>query len=216
MGLITIRGHLGSGAPEIGKLIASRLHIDYVDREIIAEVAKSINWSEESAATKEMPNGSLFGRIVEALGRAYPAVAGYSGAYLPTWELPLDDAAYFVGLQTAITTLAENKALVLRGRGSQFILKDFPGAIHILVGAPLELRIKRVMESSTEDEAEAKKEIERFDSSRRVFTKRYFQADLEDPLNYDLVINTADFSYEAAASIIIRASSFKENVSARN
>jgi cytidylate kinase len=34
MSLITIRGPLGSGAPDIRRLVASRLHIDYVDREI--------------------------------------------------------------------------------------------------------------------------------------------------------------------------------------
>jgi len=42
MPVLTIRGTLGSGAPEIGKQIAVRLHIDFVDREIIADVAKRI------------------------------------------------------------------------------------------------------------------------------------------------------------------------------
>ena len=35
MSVVTIRGRLGSGAPEIGKLVADKLHADYVDREII-------------------------------------------------------------------------------------------------------------------------------------------------------------------------------------
>ncbi len=42
MSVVTIRGHLGSGAPEIGKQVADRLSIDYVDREIIADVAKQL------------------------------------------------------------------------------------------------------------------------------------------------------------------------------
>jgi len=54
---------------------------------------------------------------------------------------------------------------VVRGRGSQFILKDYPGALHILVVAPLALRIKRIMESSAIKETEARKEIEHSDSS---------------------------------------------------
>ena len=40
-------GTLGSGAPEIGNQIAERLHIDYVDREIIAEMAERLKWPEE-------------------------------------------------------------------------------------------------------------------------------------------------------------------------
>ena len=75
--------------------------------------------------------------------------------------------------------------------------------------APFELRVKRIMESSKTKEGETKKEIENFDRSRRVFTKRYFHADLEDPVNYDLVVNTEKLSFENASSIIIDALSFK-------
>ena len=52
-------------------------------------------------------------------------------------------------------------------------------------------------------------EIARFDNSRREFTKRYFQAELEDPAYYDLVINTEHLSFEAAASIAVHALPFK-------
>ena len=38
MPVVTIRGQLGSGAPEIGKLIAEKLQCDYVDREIISQI----------------------------------------------------------------------------------------------------------------------------------------------------------------------------------
>jgi len=210
MAVVTIRGQLGSGAPEIGKLIADRLLIDYVVREIIADVAKKINWSEENAAAREMPPGTLIGRIMDALGHSYPTGIGYSGAYLPTWEIPLDNVSYLVGLETVIKKLAESKALVIRGRGSQFILKDFPGALHILVVAPFGLRIKRVMENTKLGENEARKEIERFDSSRHEFTKRYFHADLEESKNYDLVINTEHFNVDDAAGLIVDALPFKD------
>jgi len=37
MPIVTIRGQLGSGAPEIGKAIAEFLHADYVDRKSLPE-----------------------------------------------------------------------------------------------------------------------------------------------------------------------------------
>jgi cytidylate kinase len=52
--------------------------------------------------------------------------------------------------------------------------------------------------------------IQRFDSSRRAFTKRYFHAALEDPINYDLVINTEHLSFENAATTITSALPFKD------
>lgn len=219
MSIVTIRGQLGSGASEIGKLVADRLHIDYVDREIIAEISERLKWSKQGIAEKEMPPGSFRGRILEALSHAYPG-AGYTGvyarAYAPTWEIPLDDTSYLAGLESVIKELAASSSIVIRGRGSQFILKDYPGVLHVLVVAPLEIRLKRVMESLELDEKHAEKEIERFDSSRREFTKRYFKAELENPENYDLVINTEHLSFDSAASIVVGALPLKVTIGAQD
>jgi len=150
MSVITIRGQLGSGAPEIGKQAAEKLHVDYIDREIIADVAKRLKRSKEGIADKEMPPGTLLGRIAEALVRGL-AMSGdsagmYAGAYLPTWEMPLDDTRYLAGLESVVKELGRSQSLVIRGRGSQFILKDYPRTLHVLTVAPLELRLKRVMQ----------------------------------------------------------------------
>ena len=50
MSIVTIRGQLGSGAPEIGRKIAGRLHTDYVDREIIADVAARLQRDERETS----------------------------------------------------------------------------------------------------------------------------------------------------------------------
>ena len=101
--------------------------------------------------------------------------------------------------------LASGPPLVIGGRGSQFILKEYPGSLHVFVVAPLEVRVKRVMHDLNLDQEAARQEIASFDSSRREFTKRHFQAEREDPLHYDLVINTERLSFDAAASSIISA-----------
>ena len=209
MAVITIRGQMGSGAPEIGRLIASDLHISYVDREIISEVAAHLNWPEQHAAGKEMPPGTLLGRIAEGLAGGYGFAGTIEGVYLPTWEIPLDDTRYLPALKSVINDLAKSGSIVIRGRGSQFILKDLPGVVHVLVVASLELRVKRVMESLELDEGNAKKEIGRFDSSRREFIKRYFSAELEDPVDYSLVINTNHLTYENAASLVMTTVNFE-------
>lgn len=209
MAVITIRGQLGSGAPEIGKLVAAKLHLDYIDREIIEEVAHRLRWSKESIEKKEMPPGTFWSKIADALGHSYAPTTGYPNAYLPVWEVPLEDSSYLIGLESVIKELAATQSIVIQGRGSQFILKDYPGAIHILVIAPFELRLKHLMENMKVNEEVAKKEIEHFDSSHREFTKRYFKAELENPLHYDMVINTKNTSFEIASSIIAEAINLK-------
>jgi cytidylate kinase len=203
MTIITIRGQLGSGAPEIGQLLASRLHMDYVDREIIARVAEELRRHEIEIEEKEAPETSLSGKIAEALSYGY-AMGPYStGMYLPAWNIPLNRTGYLKGLETVIRKLAERNSIVIRGRGSQFILKDFRDTIHILVLAPFEIRLARVMKDLNLNKDEASKEIERFDSSRHEFIKRYFKAEIEDPVNYDLVINTKKLDVDAAVTLII-------------
>ena len=86
--VITIRGFLGSGAPEVGRLIGEILHIDYVDREIIAEVASRLHREEQDVIAKEMPPSRLLGRIAEALEHSLPFGGGFEGAYLPAWQMP--------------------------------------------------------------------------------------------------------------------------------
>lgn len=212
MPIITLRGQLGSGAPEVGKELAQKLGIDYVDREIIADVAQKLKWTKEGIADKEMPPRTLLSRIAEALGHSYAIGAGYPDAYLPTWEIPLTDTQYVAGLESVIKELANNQAVVIRGRGSQFILKNTPNTTHILLVAPLDIRIKRTMASLNLDEGAAKKEIERFDNSRREFTRRYFNAELEDPLHYDMVINTEHRAIEETVSIILNLLSVKNQI----
>jgi cytidylate kinase len=210
MPVITIRGQFGSGTSEIGELIAHKLGIDFVDRKIIADVAERLRTSSQSIADKEMPPSTLLGRIAEAIrGTSYTFDGGYMDMYLPMWEIPLDDTNYLSVLQHVIKEMAKGQPIVIQGRGSQFILKDFPDAFHILVVAPLEVRVKSVMEALKIGEKAARDEIKRFDNGSRAFVKRYFHAEVEDPVYYDLVINTNHLGIEAAASIVVNALSLK-------
>jgi CMP/dCMP kinase len=209
MSIITIRGQLGSGAPEIGKLIATNLNIDYVDREIIADIARQLNYPQQKIEKQEMPPTRLFDRIKDALEQSYSTVSNTGGfypamTYLPPSDIPLDDSGYLAGLESVIKKLATSNSIVIRGRGSQFILKDYPGAVHVLTVASLETRIKRIMNIMNLDKKSAKQEINNFDNSRREFIKRYFKADIEDPIHYNITINTEHINYESAVSIIVK------------
>ncbi len=209
MAIITIRGQLGSGAPAIGSLIADDLGYDYVDREIIAKVAETLNRHHEDIEEKEMPASGFLGRIAEALQHGYGSGTTADGKFIPVFlppiEVPLDREDYLSGLISVIKDLSSKGSIVICGRGSQFILEDHRDAFHVLVIAPLGIRIRRVMEESKLLEEAAKKRIADYDASRREFIKRYFRTELEDPMHYDLVINTRRLNLEEAASLVVRA-----------
>lgn len=211
MPVITIRGKMGSGAPEIGKKVAERLHFEYIDREMIAAVAAKLKLGEPEILAKETPPCNFRERIEETLQRVYAPGLFYQGAYLPFSQIPLDDNRYVEALSALIKDLAEGHSAVIYGRGSQFILRDHPKTINVSIVAPFKVRLKRVMEEMNISEDRAKHEITHFDNSVREFIKRFFGADMEDATCYDLVISTERLNYDSAASIILESLRIKRD-----
>lgn len=202
MPVVTIRGQLGSGAPEIGKEVARLIKGDYVDREVMEEIARKVGLRAINIEEKEKVPGRLSQRILAFLEDALTRSGSIESSYLSTWQEPLDDARYLDALKSVIEGLALQDNVVLVGRGSQFILGDNSSVLHVLTIAPLKERIKRVMVKSQVDEEVARKQIEEYDGSRRAFIQRFFKHELEDPGFYDMVINTEFIRYETAARII--------------
>jgi cytidylate kinase len=190
--------------------VANKLQANYVDREIISEVAARLHRKEHEVIAKEMPPSSFLDRVAEALGHSYAFGDGMAGAYLSMGQIPLDDTRYLQALESVVRELARTQPLVILGRGSQFILKGLPKMLRVSIVAPPEVRMKRVMEDLKLDAESAKLEMTRFDNSVRKFIKRYFKVELEDAIHYDLVINTEMFSFQTAASIIVDALALKE------
>ena len=53
MSVITIEGRAGAGAPDVGKLVARELDIDFVDRLILAEIARRVGSTVGALADQE-------------------------------------------------------------------------------------------------------------------------------------------------------------------
>ena len=111
--------------------------------------------------------------------------------------------------ESVIRDLATEENIVMVGRGGQFILRNHRGVLHVLVIAPLESRLNKVMIDLNVQRDEALRYIEENDSGRRSFVQRFFHADMEDPQHYDLVINTKHISFDAAARLVVAAAAEK-------
>ena len=210
MPVITIRGLTGSGASDIGRQVARLIKGDYVDRQVIAEVAELLKRPPEQVEAKERIPPDLFNRIMKPLRRVLAGSGKIDSAYMRTWEEPLDDAEYLDALESVIRDLATDENIVMVGRGSQFILRNNRAVLHVLVIAPLEDRLNKVMTDLRVEREEAVRHIDENDSGRRSFVQRFFQAEMEDPQHYDLVINTKYIDYDAAARLIVAAAAEKD------
>jgi len=108
---------------------------------------------------------------------------------------------YLQHLTNVVGTIGAHGHAIIVGRGASFILPT-EVCLRVLVVAPLQTRVNNVAKAYGVPESEAKRRVLRTESDRRAFIRKYFNSDMTDPLNYDLVINTKNFDLDAAAKIV--------------
>lgn len=101
-----------------------------------------------------------------------------------------------------ILNLAELGNVILIGRAANVITAKLPHVVHVKLVAPLEARLRHCQESYDMTAKAAREFCQREDEGRRRYLKKYFQADVENPLLYDLTINTGAVSFHTAAALI--------------
>ena len=104
-----------------------------------------------------------------------------------------------------ILHLAEMGNVILIGRGGNVITAKLPHVFHMRLVAPLEKRIRHAQEFYGMTLKTARAFCLSEDRGRERYLKKYFKADVDNPLLYHLVINTGLVSYDQAARIIADA-----------
>jgi cytidylate kinase len=183
--VITVTGQHGARGDELSQRLASELGFDHFDREIIHRVAESAHLSEQVVA-------SMDGKKRELLTDWLAAVA--SRSYL-------SPAEYRYHLAHVIGAIAHQGGAVILGRGAHLLLG--PGeALRVLAVAPLEDRVRIVMEHEGLSERDARRRIVEVEADRHAFILMHYHAEFADPTAFDLVVNTAALGLDGASAAI--------------
>jgi cytidylate kinase len=108
-------------------------------------------------------------------------------------------------LQQTIETilhLAELGHVILVGRAANIITRRMNNVFHVRLVAPLEQRVAQVMARNQLDDKAARQLIQQQDRGRERYLKDHFHADINDMLQYDLVVNTARIPHREVAHLI--------------
>ena len=98
--------------------------------------------------------------------------------------------------------LAQMGYATLVGRGANVLTRNLKGGFHVRLIGSLKKRIQHLAEYLTVDPKEAEQIIKKDDEGRRKYLDHYFSKKIDDPLIYDLVINTDKIPYLEAAQLI--------------
>jgi cytidylate kinase len=104
--------------------------------------------------------------------------------------------------ERVIAEAVRHDRVILVGRGAPAYLAQREGTLHVMVVAPLEVRVRRAMERLKADQRDAERTIHEIDEGRRQYVKTHYRRRWDDPANYHLILNTDVFSYEQCAELI--------------
>lgn len=83
-------------------------------------------------------------------------------------------------LRATVYDFARSGNAVIVGRGGQALLKQIPGTLHVRITAPLEIRIRRLMDQGDYDEQLARRVILSNDHESSGFISSFFNIDWKE------------------------------------
>ena len=182
--VITMSRLPGAMSNALAQKLAKDLEIDLFDHEIVEEIATNAKRSQQIVESLDEQDRSILDEWIAVLGEDH------------MWSYE-----YLQHLTQIVSAIGAHGHAIIVGRGASYILPK-EVCLRLLVVAPLETRIRNVMRTYKVTDNEARRQVMRTEADRKAFIRKYFQADMMDPMNYDLVINTEHIDIDLAARIV--------------
>ena len=186
--VITISREPGSGGRIIAKKLAVKLNVEVFQQEVLHEMARRAEVSEQMLATMDERGLSILEDWISSL----------------VYDRHMWPDEYLKHLMNVLGTIGKHGRAVVVGRGANFVLPP-EQRFRVRITAPQRFRIRKVAQEYTLSENEARRRVIKTESDRKAFIRKYFNADIADPDNYDLTINTKNLGVDHAANLIAAA-----------
>jgi cytidylate kinase len=178
----------GAGGQALGRLLAEKLDYGFFGREVVEKVAEDLGLDHWVVRDLDETARSGIQRFLMDVISARP----------------LSQELLLRKVTLAIATIGRRGGAVLVGRGAPFILTP-ETALRVLVVAPHEVRIERYAEKRGISSGDAERDMAFAEQQRAAFAERHFHVQQNDPLLYDIVLNTGTIQLEDAADLLIEA-----------
>lgn len=178
----------GTYAREIAQEVARRLGWPMYDRELLDTIGREMGLQTqllESVDEKRQP--WLRHALEELMGVAQ-----------------VSEHMYVRHLVKTVLALGAKGSCVILGRGAIRVL-PVETTLRVRLVAPRDQRVKRYAHEEGITAEEAGRRIDVTDRERAEFLRLHFGTDVNDPAEYDIVLNTARYDPPACATIVCAA-----------
>ncbi len=184
--VITISREYGAGGRSLARELGRRIGFKIWDKELLSAIA-------EEAGADEQFMGSLDERRRKLIDDfLYGSFMGSKHS----------NTHYFRSLLRVVHTIGAHGSSILVGRGGNYIIKS-PDSLHIRIVRPFIDRVAYVAELEGISRQNAEKVIKARDAEREDFIQHYFKRDVNNPGDFDMVINSGVFDTVQLADLVL-------------
>lgn len=198
--VVTLSSLFGTGDDHIGRRVAERLGVDFLDRDIPGFVAEQLGVPETAAAAYDQQPKSVFERLIDSLARA-PAPSQAS----PPERLEAGEREFRAEVEVLLARTAASGGVVL-GRAGAVVLQTVPGALHVRLVGPWAARVRQVMTDEGVDQPTAERHVHDNERARADYGRKLYGVDPSDDDLFHLVIDSTAFGFDACVELIVAAS----------
>ena len=179
MAIVLITYAFGSGAEEIGHVIEKELGYEYV---ALGEILKE--------ATQE---GKRWERFSVEYGEDMPNMwERYDWSYL----------GYIALAQRLLLEHALKDNVIIMTRGAYYLMQGIPHVLSVRVVAPLDKRIRRVMEKENMGTETAGLLVEHADREAAAVTQQLYGKKWDDPDAYEIIFDTSVHGMDHIVNVV--------------
>jgi cytidylate kinase len=177
---LTISRQYGAGGTELAQMLAGRFGFRVIDNELLGMAA------ERS------------GMDLAKIERVYEQRPTFQDlrVYKERSE------KYVTAVNEVLDELARQGGVIIVGRGANLALLQHPNVFNLRVVADFAVRLRHVQQREGLDETAARRKITETDYAREAYYRYLYNVMPDDPLAYDMILNTSRVTLEEAAAMV--------------
>lgn len=178
--VITISRQYGAGANEMARMLSNRFGFRVVEDDLLQMAAQHS------------------GMDLAKIERVYEQRPSFQDLRVYKEQ----SEKYITAVNEVLDKLAREGNAIIVGRGANLALLNHRNVFNIRLVADFQVRLQRVMQRESLDEAAARQKITEADYARETYYRYLFNVMPDDPLVYDMVLNTSRMTMEEAAAMV--------------
>jgi cytidylate kinase len=196
MAVITISRQYGSEGLKFAKELSDVLNYKFVYKDIYKQISESkdISINELKALESLTSIGvDFFQKLIDS---------SYISRIIGKKNISYETNEFISLIETTIKEFAKMDNIVIVGRASQCVLRDYPKAYHIRIVKEFNERVNYLVNLKGVSREAAESTILRKDKERESYIKKFYNAKWDAPELYHLTINLSRVSFDEGILII--------------